>query len=221
MASSRKKAAQFAPPDLNQETRLWLAGCGAIAGVDEAGRGALAGPVVAGAVVLPKGAKLADIWAEVRDSKLLTPARREGMVDAIHQAAAGWAVGEARAQEIDAIGIAPATRLAMQRAIERLPARPDYLLLDWVRLATVNLPQESFTKGDRRIVSIAAASILAKVHRDRLLVALDRSYPGYGFASHKGYGAASHLTAIATHGPCPAHRRSFSPMRQQSLFALG
>lgn len=220
MASSRIQSARSLAPDLEQEIRLWLAGYEAIAGVDEAGRGALAGPVVAGAVVLPKGAALAGIWTDVRDSKLLSPAQREKMVDAIHQSAAGWAVGEASAQEIDAIGIAPATRLAMQRAIEGLPARPDYLLLDWVRLATVNLPQESFTKGDRRIVSIAAASILAKVHRDRLLVELERSYPGYGFASHKGYGAASHLAAIAVHGPCPAHRRSFSPMRQKSLFAL-
>ena len=214
MANSRTNSARSAFPDLAQETRLWQAGYGAIAGVDEAGRGALAGPVVAGAVVLPKGVALAGIWAEVRDSKLLSPARREGMVTAIHSAAAGWAVGEASAQEIDAIGIAPATRLAMQRAIGGLPARPDYLLLDWVRLATVNLPQESFTKGDRRIVSIAAASILAKVHRDRLLVELDRSYPGYGFASHKAYGAASHLAAITARGPCPEHRRSFSPMRQ-------
>jgi ribonuclease HII len=214
MASSGTESIQPAIPDLAQETRLWLAGYGAIAGVDEAGRGALAGPVVAGAVVLPKDAGLTGIWSEVRDSKLLSPARREGMVDAIHQAAGGWAVGQASAQEIDAMGIAPATRLAMQRAIAGLPARPDYLLLDWVRLATVVLPQESFVKGDQRIVSIAAASILAKVHRDRLLVALDRSYPGYGFASHKGYGAASHLAAIADNGPCPEHRRSFSPMRQ-------
>ncbi len=221
MASSRTKSARFPPPDLDQETRLWLAGYGAIAGLDEAGRGALAGPVVAGAVVLPKGAELTAIWADVRDSKLLSPARREEMVDAIHQSAAGWAVGEASAQEIDAMGIAPATRLAMQRAIEGLAARPDYLLLDWVQLARVNLPQESFTKGDRRIVSIAAASILAKVHRDRLLVELERSYPGYGFASHKGYGAASHLAAIAAHGPCPEHRRSFSPLRQQNGFAFG
>lgn len=220
MASLRRKSTRFPPPDLDQEVRLWRAGYGAIAGVDEAGRGALAGPVVAGAVVLPKGAEMAGIWADVRDSKLLSSERREGMVDAIHRAAAGWGVGEASAQEIDDIGIAPATRLAMQRAIEALPARPDYLLLDWVRLARLNLPQESFTKGDRRIVSIAAASILAKVHRDRLLVEMEGSYPGYGFASHKGYGAASHLAAIAARGPCPEHRRSFSPLRQQNGFAF-
>ena len=200
-------------PDLGQEARLWLAGYAAIAGLDEAGRGALAGPVVAGALALPKGVELAGIWAEVRDSKALSPARREEMAVRIRREAAGWAVGEASAREIDAIGIAPATRLAMQRALDALPVRPDYLLLDWVRLATVNLPQESFVKGDRRIVSIAAASILAKVHRDRLLVEMDRLYPVYGFAAHKGYGSASHLAAIAAHSPCPEHRRSFSPMR--------
>ncbi|MBI3957434.1 MAG: ribonuclease HII [Chloroflexi bacterium] len=203
----------MANPNLEHEIRLWLAGYGAIAGLDEAGRGALAGPVAAGAVVLPKGVGLAGIWAEVRDSKLLSAVKREEMAVRIRREAAGWGVGEASAQEIDAIGIAPATRLAMQRALAALPLRPDYLLLDWVRLATVNLPQDSFTKGDRRIVSIAAASILAKVYRDGLLVEVDRLYPAYGFAAHKGYGAASHLAAIATHGPCPEHRMSFSPMR--------
>lgn len=203
-------------PDLSAERRLWAAGYSAIAGLDEAGRGALAGPVVAGAAVLPKGAELTGVWAEVRDSKALSPARREELAEAIRAEAAGWAVGEASAQEIDAIGIAPATRLAMQRAIDGLPVRPDYLLLDWVRLATVNLPQESYTKGDVRIVSIAAASILAKVHRDRLLVEMDSLYPAYGFGGHKGYGAASHLAAIARHRPCPAHRMSFSPMRQEA-----
>ncbi len=203
-------------PDLAQEERLWATGCAAIAGLDEAGRGALAGPVVAGAVVLPMGATLTGIWADVRDSKLLSPSRREEMARRIRHAAAGWAVGEASNREIDAIGIAPATRLAMERAIDSLPVRPDYLLLDWVRLATVNIHQESFVKGDARIVSIAAASIVAKVHRDGLLVEMDSLYPLYGFASHKGYGAASHLAAIARHGPCPQHRMSFSPMRQES-----
>jgi len=202
-------------PDLEHENRLWQTGYAAIAGLDEVGRGALAGPVVAGAVILPKGVGVTGIWAEVRDSKLLSAARREEMAGRIRQSAAGWAVGEASAGEIDAIGIAPATRLAMQRAIDALPTRPDYLLLDWVRLATVNLPQESFTKGDARIVSIAAASILAKVYRDRLLVEMNGRYPLYGFASHKGYGAANHLAAIERHGPCAAHRRSFSPMRQE------
>lgn len=202
-------------PNLKHEQRLWTEGFSAVAGLDEAGRGALAGPVVAGAVVLPTEAELTGIWAEVRDSKALSPARREEMAERIRAEAAAWAVGEASASEIDAIGIAPATRLVMQRAIAMLPTRPDYLLLDWVRLTTVNLPQESYTKGDARIVSIAAASILAKVHRDGLLVALDRRYPLYGFASHKGYGAAVHLAALKQHGPCPAHRMSFAPIRTE------
>jgi len=200
-------------PTLEHEVRIWQAGYAAIAGLDEAGRGALAGPVVAGAVILPKNARQDGIWAEVRDSKLLSPAQREEMAGRIRSAAAGWAVGEASAQEIDEIGIAPATRLAMQRAIHALPAPPDYLLLDWVRLTTANLPQESYPKGDQRIVSIAAASILAKVHRDSLLVEMDQMYPLYGFSRHKGYGASSHLAAIAAHGPCPQHRHSFAPMR--------
>lgn len=198
---------------MEHEKLLWAAGYTAVAGLDEAGRGALAGPVVAGAVILPKGAEPAGVWAEVRDSKTLSPARREELAEAIRSEAAAWAVGEATPAEIDAIGIAPATRLAMQRAIDALSPRPDYLLLDWVRLATVNIPQESFTKGDARIVSIAAASILAKVHRDGLLTALDSRYPLYGFAGHKGYGAAAHLAAIERHGPCPEHRISFAPMR--------
>ena len=200
-------------PTLEHEMRLWQAGYAAIAGLDEAGRGALAGPVVAGAVILPKNIRQEGIWAEVRDSKMLTPVQRDEMAGRIRSAAAGWAVGEASAQEIDEIGIAPATRLAMQRAIHTLTASPDYLLLDWVRLTIVNLPQESYTKGDQRIVSISAASILAKVHRDSLLVEMDRIYPRYGFARHKGYGAASHLAAIAAHGPCPQHRQSFAPLR--------
>lgn len=200
-------------PTLEHETRIWQAGYAAIAGLDEAGRGALAGPVAVGALILPKDVQREGIWAEVRDSKLLSAAQREEMSGRIRSAAAGWAVGEASAQEIDDIGIAPATRLAMQRAINALPTPPDYLLLDWVRLATVNLPQESYTKGDQRIVSVAAASILAKVYRDSLLVEMDQVYPLYGFARHKGYGAASHLAAIAAHGPCPQHRRSFAPLR--------
>lgn len=203
-------------PSLEHEKLLWAEGYTAVAGLDEAGRGALAGPVVAGAVVLPKGAEPGGVWAEVRDSKILSPARREELAEAIRAAALAWAVGEAAPAEIDAIGIAPATRLAMQRAIDALSPRPDYLLLDWVRLERVNLPQESFTKGDARIVSIAAASILAKVHRDGLLVALDSRYPLYGFAGHKGYGAAAHLAAIERHGPCPQHRMSFAPMRQEA-----
>ena len=206
-------------PSLAEERQLWRAGFVRIAGLDEAGRGALAGPVVAGAVILPVNARRAGLWAEVQDSKLLSPSRREELCVRIREQAAAWSLGQASAAEIDAYGIAPATRLAMRRAVQSLSPSPDHLLLDWVQLKSVNLPQRSFVKGDLHIVSIAAASILAKVHRDRLLCQLHERFPAYGFHSHKGYAARSHLAAIEKLGPCPAHRRSFSPLRKdETLF---
>ncbi len=206
-------------PSLTEERKLWRAGFVRVAGLDEAGRGALAGPVVAGAVILPANSKQEGLWAEVQDSKLLSPARREALAARIQAQAAAWSLGEASAAEIDASGIAPATRLAMRRAVQALSSPPDHLLIDWVQLKSLNLPQQSFTKGDLRIVSIAAGSILAKVHRDRLLCQLHENYPAYGFHSHKGYAAPSHLAAIEKFGPCPAHRRSFSPIRRdEGLF---
>ncbi len=206
-------------PSLAEERQLWRAGFVHIAGLDEAGRGALAGPVVAGAVILPVNARRAGLWAEVQDSKLLSPPRREELSLRIREQAAAWSLGQASAAEIDARGIAPATRLAMRRAVQALSPSPDHLLLDWVQLKSVNLPQRSFTKGDLHIVSIAAASILAKVYRDRLLCQLHERFPAYGFHSHKGYAARSHLAAIEKLGPCPAHRRSFSPLRKdETLF---
>ena len=207
-------------PSLDEERKLWRAGFVRIAGLDEAGRGALAGPVVAGAVILPANSRLAGLWAEVQDSKLLSPLKREEFSLYIQEQAAAWSLGEASAPEIDALGIAPATRLAMRRAVRALSTRPDHLLLDWIQLKSLNLPQLSFTKGDLRIVSIAAASILAKVHRDQLLCQLHERYPAYGFHSHKGYAARAHLAAIEQLGPCPAHRRSFSPLRKdETLFS--
>lgn len=201
-------------PTFDHERRLWEAGCGCVAGIDEAGRGALAGPVVAAAVVIaPRSAGLS-LWGELRDSKLLTPARRAQLAPQIRTAALAWAVAAAPAAEIDAIGIAAATRQAMQAAVAALAPQPQHLLIDWVRLPAVNLPQFSCARADQIMVSVAAASILAKVHRDALLVELDASYPLYGFARHKGYGAAAHLAALAQHGPCPEHRHSFAPIRQ-------
>ena len=206
-------------PSLTEERKLWRAGFVRVAGLDEAGRGALAGPVVAGAVILPVNSKQEGLWAEVQDSKLLSPPRREALAARIQAEAAAWSLGEASAAEIDASGIAPATRLAMRRAVQALSPPPHHLLIDWVQLKSLNLPQQSFTKGDLRIVSIAAASILAKVHRDRLLCQLHENYPAYGFHSHKGYAVPSHLAAIEKCGPCPAHRRSFSPIRRdEGLF---
>ena len=163
-------------PSLDEERKLWRAGFFRVAGLDEAGRGAL--PVGgAGAVVLPANARHAGLWAEVQDSKLLSPSRREELAVCIREQAAAWSLGEASAAEIDARGIAPATRLAMRRAVQALSSPPDHLLLDWVQLKSLNLPQQSFTKGDLKIVSIAASSILAKVHRDRLLCQLHEEYP--------------------------------------------
>ena len=206
-------------PSLTEERKLWRAGFVRVAGLDEAGRGALAGPVVAGAVILPVNSKQEGLWAEVQDSKLLSPPRREELAARIQAQAAAWSLGEASAAEIDASGIAPATRLAMRRAVQALSPPPDHLLIDWVQLKSLNLPQQSFTKGDLHIVSIAAASILAKVHRDRLLCQLHENYPAYGFHSHKGYAVPSHLAAIERFGPCPAHRRSFAPIRRdEGLF---
>lgn len=206
-------------PSLVEERQLWRAGFARVAGLDEAGRGALAGPVVAGAVILQANTKRTGLWAEVQDSKLLSPPRREELSLRIREQAAAWSLGEASAAEIDALGIAPATRLAMRRAVQALSPSPDHLLLDWVQLKSLNLPQLSFTKGDLHVVTIAAASILAKVHRDRLLCQLHERFPAYGFHSHKGYAARAHLAAIAKLGPCPAHRRSFSPLRKdETLF---
>ena len=206
-------------PSLTEERKLWRAGFVRVAGLDEAGRGALAGPVVAGAVILPVNSKQEGLWAEVQDSKLLSPARREALAERIRAQAAAWSLGEASAAEIDASGIAPATRLAMRRAVQALSPQPDHLLIDWVQLKSLNLPQQNFTKGDLHIVSIAAASILAKVHRDWFLCQLHENYPAYGFHSHKGYATRSHLAAIEKCGPCPAHRRSFAPIRRdEGLF---
>lgn len=206
-------------PTLAVEAQRWAEGFAAVAGIDEAGRGALAGPVVAAALVIPRHSELAGVWAAVRDSKLLTPAVRSALAGDICAAAAGWAVGQASAAEIDAQGIAPATRLAMTRAVEALSPPADFLLIDWVRLPLLPLPQISIAKADRIMASVAAASILAKVTRDRLMVALDAQYPAYGFAAHKGYGARAHLGALNAHGPCPQHRLSFAPMaRRDGLF---
>ncbi len=206
-------------PRLEHERRLWQAGYSRVAGVDEAGRGALAGPVVAAAVILPPHIERETPWNQVQDSKLLTPPVREDLAQAIQRAALAWAVASASPREIDRWGIAPATRVAMVRAIQALRPPADYVLLDWVRLAQLPVPQESFVRGDRHVLSIAAASILAKVHRDRWMVELHREFPQYGFARHKGYATPAHRAALETHGPSPVHRRGFAPVAAQaSLF---
>jgi ribonuclease HII len=199
-------------PTLAREMELWKEGYRYVAGIDEAGRGALAGPVVAAAVVVPPGSALAGIWEQVQDSKQLTALRRTELATRIRSDSLAWGVGAATAHEIDQLGIAPATRLAMQRAISMLQPMPLYLLIDWVRLPMLSTPQESPAKADGFFVSVAAASILAKVHRDQLMNEYDLHYPRYGFARHKGYGTARHLAALGRHGPCAEHRLTFAPL---------
>ena len=184
-----------------------------VAGLDEAGRGAWAGPVVAAAVVLPLDrADLADALVGVNDSKQLTARRREAMFDRICQVVVGVGVGSASHAEIDAEGIVPATRLAMCRALTSLPVRPTHLLVDFVSLPESGLPFTAIAKGDAKSLSIAAASIIAKVTRDHVMEDLHEQYPRYGFAAHKGYGTALHRDALKNFGPCPVHRLSFRPL---------
>lgn len=208
-------------PTLAHETRLWQAGWHCVAGLDEVGRGALAGPVVAAAVIVPPYAPLAGVWAQVGDSKGLSPARRTWLAPQIQAAALAWGIGVTSASRIDQVGIAAATRQAMQQAVATLHPAPDYLLLDWVHLPEVDLAQESFTKADRDLVSVAAASIVAKVMRDQLMVDLHERYPQYSFGQHKGYGTAIHLAALEAHGPCAEHRHSFAPIAGTVLLLTG
>ena len=199
-------------PDLRLEQALAAeCGAGCVAGIDEAGRGALAGPVFAAAVALPwDDPLLIDALAGVRDSKLLSPAARERLFPLICARALAFGIGQASAGTIDRFGILPATRLAMTDAVRALSPAASALLIDGpIRLAAVALPQRAIIRGDQQSVSIAAASILAKVSRDRTMAALDEWFPGYGFAQHKGYGTAAHRRALAALGPCPEHRLTF------------
>ena len=200
-------------PNLNHERALWSNGALWVAGIDEAGRGALAGPVAAAAVILPQIANFTRELKGVRDSKLMTPAQRESWAHAIRERAVTFGVGLASSGEIDALGILPATRLAASRAIQHLKIVPDHLLLDYLLLPESSLPQTAIPKGDRISLSIAAASVLAKTSRDAILIELEDQYPGYGFALHKGYGTAAHLEAIQRLGPSSIHRMTFAPLR--------
>lgn len=186
-----------------------------IAGIDEAGRGPLAGPVVAAAVILPVHVRLVG----VDDSKQLSEAERERLYPAILEKAVGVGIGVADAGEIDALNILEATRLAMRRAIENVAPSPDYLLTDAVILPEVRIPLRPIIKGDALSLSIAAASIIAKVTRDRLMAAHHERFPQYNFLSHKGYGTAEHLQMLAQFGPCAIHRRTFAPVREAILSA--
>jgi len=202
-------------PDLHEELALYADGYTHVAGLDEAGRGAWAGPVYAAAVVLPLDQPdLPDLLSGVRDSKQLSPAQRERLLPLILEVAEAVGVGWASPAEIDEMGILPATRRAFARAVARLDGQVNALLVDYVRLPDLNLPQRALPKADVHCLSVAAASIVAKVTRDRLMVALDQDFPGYGFARHKGYGTPQHRAALARLGPSSIHRTSWRPMRE-------
>jgi len=200
-------------PSFAEERLLEAQGYRLIAGVDEVGRGALIGPVVAAAVILPPDVNTH--WKDkVRDSKLLSPGRREYLFALIHETAIAVGIGMIAPEIVDSQGIVRATRLAMKSAIDQLVPEPQYLLIDYLRLPEVTLPQKGITDGDSLCFSIACASIVAKVARDRLMVEMDRTYTGYGLAKHKGYGTKEHLACLRRQGPCPLHRRSFRPVRE-------
>ncbi|AVS61729.1 ribonuclease HII [Paracidovorax avenae] len=181
---------------------------GLVAGVDEAGRGPLAGPVVAAAVILDELQPIDGL----ADSKTLTAARREALFDEIRAKALCCSVAEATVEEIDTLNILQATMLAMRRAVAGLRLKPVRVLVDGNRLPPLDVPAEAIVKGDALVQAISAASILAKVTRDRWCAQLHQAYPQYGFASHKGYGTAEHMAALQAHGACPEHRRSFAPV---------
>jgi len=202
-------------PDLSFEQAFWQTGLTRLAGIDEAGRGAWAGPVSAGVVILPADLQLVEKLHGVRDSKQMTPQQRKEWAPRIQQACLDWAVGFASAEEIDAIGILPATRLAVTRAIQFLSIEPDHLITDYLLLPDLSTPQTSLIKGDQRSLSVAAASVLAKTSRDALMQQLGPEFSQYGFANHKGYGTPQHQKAIHLHGMSAIHRRSFDLLKYQ------
>jgi len=198
---------------LRVERTLWRTGVTRIAGVDEVGVGPLAGPVLAAAVILPEGVMLRG----VDDSKRLTAALREKLAEKIHAAALGVGVGIVEPEEIDRLNIYRAALEAMRRAVVALPVMPEHVLVDARHIPQLTMPQTALIDGDARSYSVAAASIVAKVARDRIMCELDQLYPQYGFRNHMGYATAQHLAAIDRHGPSPVHRRSFAPVRDLRL----
>lgn len=205
-------------PDLSFERALRATGIRRIAGVDEAGRGAWAGPVVAGAVILPLDKRhLSQRLSGVRDSKQMTAQQRQTWDLRIREVAIAAAVGRAESEEVDALGLIAATRAAMRRALDALGLTPDHVLIDHLRLPEITWPQTAITHGDARALSIAAASVLAKVERDRIMVEMDALHPGYAFSRNKGYGTAAHAASLLRTGPCPIHRFTFAPIAQLRL----
>jgi ribonuclease HII len=206
----RKAVSQL--PNLAHENELRSQGYELIAGIDEVGRGALAGPVVASAVILPQPANLSSLGL-VRDSKELDSRKREYLFELINKEAVAVGIGIVPSQVIDAVNILKATRLAMIQAVEKLPRQPHFLIIDRVTLSQCPIPQRGITRGDKLCLSIACASIIAKVTRDRIMAEFDQIYPGYGFAQHKGYGTGRHISCLQKLGPSPIHRLYFAPIR--------
>ncbi len=201
-----------AAPSLAYERACWAQGAAAVAGIDEVGRGAWAGPVVAAAVVLPAEPSVAAALGGVRDSKALLPAQRERLAALITAHALATAVGLASPGEVDQAGLLTATARAMTRALDGLAHDPDHVLLDGLPLRALGRPHTAIVRGDAQCLSIAAASIVAKVARDALMAELDDHYPGYAFGAHKGYGTPAHVAALRERGPCPVHRLSYAPV---------
>jgi ribonuclease HII len=195
---------------------LWANGSLWVAGIDEAGRGALAGPVAAAAVILPQLIDLQSRLSGVRDSKKMSPSQRDIWKQAIQETAVTYGVGMSSAQEIDTLGIIKATKLSAKRAIAALSVVPDHLLIDHFQISDLHISQTSLPKGDVISLSIAAASILAKTTRDAILCEMGRKYPEFGFENHKGYGTRAHLDAIYTCGLTAIHRKSFEPIKSMS-----
>lgn len=202
-------------PTLSYEAHLWNEGYATIAGVDEVGRGALAGPLTAAAVILPPQHQIerdAAFWSAVRDSKTISGTRRSVLAQEIAARCFAWSVAAIEVEELDEVGVGAANRIAMERAVMGLDCEPDMLLIDAMTVDT-GVPQIGIIDGDALSLSVAAASIIAKVARDTEMIGYDQPWPVFGFARHKGYGVATHIAALREHGPCPIHRRSFSPVR--------
>lgn len=205
-------------PDLSLERAVLGRGRSPVAGADEVGRGPLAGPVVAAAVILPPDLTGSEDWLSLLDdSKRLRPPQREEAARAVRRYAVDWAIGYVEPSEIDRIGIGVASFQAMMLAVEALRTRPAHLLLDYIHVRDCPLPYDTIVKGDSRSFSIAAASNLAKVERDRMMAEYDEIYPGYGFGRHKGYATAFHRERLRGIGPCALHRRSFAPVARAGM----
>lgn len=211
-----RKVKKMITPDFSREERLFRKGYKNIAGIDEAGRGPLAGPVVAAAVIFSKN-KLLNKLLEIgiRDSKLLSPKKREYLSELILEKCHAWSTGVVSEETIDEINILEASMLAMRKAVEKLEIKPDFLLIDGNHtIENYPVSQIAIPKADQHVFSVSAASVLAKVTRDKILVDLDKKYPAYGFAQHKGYGTKLHIEILKKVGPCKIHRRSFSPIKK-------